>query len=75
MKLADIPLAEELVVTRRELTDRIRALEGGRITISISGSYQDEMMVQAMIPAAVAELKRRLRQVDEQLLELGVEID
>lgn len=75
MKLADIPLAEEHVVHRRELTDRIRALEGGRITISISGSYQDEVMVQAIIPAAVAELRRRLRHIDEQLRELGVEID
>jgi len=72
MKIGDFPVVEAMVDARSRLNDWISK---GRISIDIDGGRMSADFVEAVEPAIKLEIRRRIQDLDERLLLLGVEID
>lgn len=72
MKLSDFNRVADLVDVKRYLT---KLKDEGRIEISIDGAFQSRSFVDTLEASVRLELRHRIRDVDEQLLDLGVMID
>lgn len=72
MKLSDFDRVANLVDLRRYLE---RQKTEGRIEISIDGHFQSRTFVDHLQTSVRLELRHKIRDVDEQLLDLGVVVD
>jgi hypothetical protein len=72
VKLRDFLRVEALVNVRNHL---IGLKDEGRIEISISGQYQNRDFVDQIDPAIRLELRFRINEIEQQLIELGVAIE
>ena len=72
MKLADFLRVEALVVTRNHL---IELRDEGRIEITIGGHHQNRDFVQHIEKSVRLELRYRIHEIEQQLIELGVAIE
>lgn len=72
MKLGAFPMVERLAKARAGLVHQI---ERGRIGITIDGTYQEPDMVARLSPAIHADIRAQIAEIDEDLRQLGVELD
>lgn len=70
MKIGDFPIVEALVDRRNCLTDQLE----GRVSVSINGRPQDAEMGDAARGAVLAEVRRRIGEVDAELRKHGVQV-
>ena len=71
MRLGDFDQVEALVSTRNHL---IGLRDEGRVRIELGARMMDPDFSQAVRPAIVAELERRIGAIDAELAKLGVEV-
>lgn len=69
--LANVGIAYRLGEARTKLQLQ---REGGKVEVSISGQPQDHAMAEATRGAVLAELDRRIAEIDEDLAAIGVEV-
>lgn len=74
MKPDQVTEAQSLLSRRYDLQYLIARVNAGGVEVTINSQYQDDDMRAAVAPAAVAELQRRLKEVETALVALGVEI-
>lgn len=72
MKLCDFLRVEALVNARNHL---VGLKDEGRIEITISGQYQNRDFVDHVDSAIRLELRHRIHDIDQQLTELGVDVE
>ena len=72
MKLSDFLRVEALVVHRHHL---LGLKDEGRIEITIGGIFQNRQFVDVVEPAVRLELRHLIKDIDEQLQDLGVVVD
>lgn len=71
MKVTSFYHVEALVNQRNHLIN----LRAGRIEISIDGQHQNREFVEHVEPAVRLELRYRIHELEQQLVELGVTIE
>lgn len=75
MKLSHFDNVSFLIETRKLLMlNHDLAVEGRGLSIAIQSTYQDDQFVINCRVAIQAELERRIKIIDQQLLTLGVDI-
>jgi hypothetical protein len=72
VKLANFDLVARCVAARRSL---IQQRDHSKFGVMIDGRYQDDEIIEAARPAIVAVLNRRIAELDEDLLAMGVVVD
>ncbi|MGN6270874.1 MAG: hypothetical protein ACTHM0_13400 [Sphingomonas sp.] len=70
MKRCHVNLAAQALRERASLVDQC---DSSAVQILIRGKYMDDDMVAAALPSIVAELERRISEIDEDLASWGVE--
>jgi len=72
MKLAAFPMVTRLATARAGL---VHQLERGKLGICIDGAFQDAETVERVKPAIHDALKAWIAEIDEDLRQLGVDLD
>lgn len=81
MKLADRYKVDALASKRLTLIDAVEILSvpveqgGGGFQLTIRSHYQDKDILEACRPTVLAVFQRQLRQTEDELRALGVEVD
>lgn len=69
MRLDSFPMVQQAIAAREKL---VMQRECGRFGVTIDGVYQDDTMIEQVRGAVVAELNRRIAELDDDLVALGV---